>query len=175
MISLTAYKGIDVSKWQGEINWSKVKNAGIQFAMLRSSFGWGSSYKDKFFEYNYKHAKEVGVAVGAYHYAYATTPEEAIKEADWCYSVIKGKKFEYPIAYDMEENRIATLGKEKISAIEAQKDLIKRQNYSYFNTDGSLRTNAPDALRKQYNKLEKQNLDVRTITLGISLLDCIKK
>ena len=106
---MTVYKGIDVSKWQGEINWSKVKNSGIQFAMLRSSFGWGASYNDNFFEYNYKHAKEVGIAVGAYHYSYATTPEEAVKEADFCYSVIKGKRFEYPIAYDMEDNKVAAL------------------------------------------------------------------
>ena len=88
MMSLTAYKGIDVSKWQGEINWSKVKNAGIQFAMIRASFGW-DEYKDKFFEYNYKNAKEVGVAVGAYHYSYATTPEEAVKEADWSILISK--------------------------------------------------------------------------------------
>ena len=128
---MTAYKGIDVSKWQGEINWSKVKNAGIQFAMLRSSFGWGASYKDKFFEYNYKNAKEVGIAVGAYHYSYATTPEEAIKEADFCYSVIKGKKFEYPIAYDMEENRIASLGKEQISAI-AKAFCERMESYGYY-------------------------------------------
>ena len=77
---MNVYRGIDVSKWQGEINWSRVKNAGIDFAMLRSSFGWGESYKDKFFETNYKNAKKVGIAVGTYHYSYATTPEEAIKE-----------------------------------------------------------------------------------------------
>ena len=76
---MTVYKGIDVSKWQGEINWSRVKNSGIQFAMLRSSFGWGASYNDNFFEYNYRNAKDVGIAVGAYHFSYATTPEEAIK------------------------------------------------------------------------------------------------
>ena len=127
---MTAYKGIDVSKWQGEINWSKVKNAGIQFAMIRATFGWGE-YKDKCFEYNYKNAKEVGIAVGAYHYSYATTPEEAIKEADWCYSVIKGKKFEYPIAYDMEENKIASLGKEKVSAI-AKAFCERMESYGYY-------------------------------------------
>ena len=55
--------------------------------------------------------------MGAYHYSYATTVEDARKEADLCYSVIKGKKFEYPIAYDMEENRVSTLGKEKVSEI----------------------------------------------------------
>ena len=128
---MNVYRGIDVSKWQGEINWSRVKNAGIDFAMLRSSFGWGESYKDKFFETNYKNAKKVGIAVGTYHYSYATTPEEAIKEADFCHSVLKGKKFEYPIAYDMEENKVAALGKEKVSAI-AKAFCERMESYGYY-------------------------------------------
>ena len=128
---MKVYKGIDVSKWQGEINWSRVKNAGIEFAMLRSTFGWGESYKDKFFETNYKNAKKVGIAVGAYHYSYATTPEEAIKEADFCHSILKGKKFEYPIAYDMEENKVAILGKEKVSAI-AKAFCERMESYGYY-------------------------------------------
>lgn len=128
---MNVYKGIDVSKWQGEINWSRVKNAGIDFVMLRSSFGWGEGYKDKFFEVNYTNAKKVGIAVGAYHYSYATTPEEAVKEAEHCYAVLKGKKFEYPIAYDMEENKVAALGKEKVSAI-AKAFCEKMESYGYY-------------------------------------------
>lgn len=110
-------KGIDVSKWQGKIDWAKVKAYGIQFAMLRSSFGWGEKNKDVCFEENYANAKKAGVPIGAYHYSYAKTPEEAIKEADFCLSVLKGKTFEYPIAFDMEESSVAALGKEKVSAI----------------------------------------------------------
>lgn len=112
---MTPYKGIDVSKWQGEINWSKVKNSGIQFVMIRSSYGSGQ--EDICFKYNYDQAKRVGICVGAYHYSYATTPEEAVKEAEFCLSVLKGKKFEYPIAFDMEDSTLAALGKEKISEI----------------------------------------------------------
>ncbi len=114
---MEVYKGIDVSKWQGEINWSKVKNDGINFVMIRSSFGGTNGQKDLKFEYNYQKAKEVGINVGAYHFAYATTVGEAVKEAEYCLSVIKGKKFEYPIAYDLEDSRIQKLGKEKISEI----------------------------------------------------------
>ncbi len=128
---MSVYKGIDVSKWQGEINWSLVKNAGIQFAMIRSSFGWSAGQKDKFFETNYKGAKKVGIHVGAYHYAYATSVDEAIKEAEHCHSILKGKKFEYPIAYDMEENRISALGKEKVSAI-AKAFCEKMESYGYY-------------------------------------------
>lgn len=128
---MSVYTGIDVSKWQGEINWSLVKNAGIQFAMIRSSFGWGAGQKDKFFELNYKNAKNTGIYVGAYHYAYATSTEEAIKEADHCHSILKDKKFEYPIAYDMEENRISSLGKEKVSEI-AKAFCERMESYGYY-------------------------------------------
>lgn len=114
---MESYRGIDVSKWQGEINWSKVKNDGINFAMIRSSFGGTNGQRDLKFEYNYENAKDVGVNVGAYHFAYATTPKEAVKEAEYCLSVIKGKKFEYPIAYDLEDSKIQKLGKAKISEI----------------------------------------------------------
>lgn len=114
---METYRGIDVSKWQSDINWSKVKNSGINFVMIRSSFGGTDGQKDARFNSNYNKAKEVGLNVGAYHYAYATSVEEAKKEAQYCMSVLKGKKFEYPIAYDLEDARIEKLGKAKISAI----------------------------------------------------------
>ena len=128
---MAVYKGIDVSKWQGEIQWSLVRNAGIQFVMMRSSFGWGKGQKDKFFERNYAGAKSVGIPVGVYHYSYATTVEEARKEAELCYSVLKGKKLEYPVAYDMEENRVCALGKQKVSEI-AKAFCEKMESYGYY-------------------------------------------
>ncbi len=128
---MSVYKGIDVSKWQGRIDWALVKNDGIQFAMLRSSFGWGEGSKDFLFETNYENAKRVDMPVGVYHYSYARTPEEAIKEAEYCYSVIKGKTFEYPVAYDMEESGVANLGKARISAI-AKAFCEKMQDYGYY-------------------------------------------
>ncbi len=128
---MSVYKGIDVSKWQGRIDWPLVINDGIQFAMIRSTFGWGQGSKDILFETNYENARRVGMPVGAYHYSYARTPEEAVKEAEFCYSVIKEKKFEYPIAYDMEEPGVANLGKEKISAI-AKAFCEKMQSYGYY-------------------------------------------
>lgn len=125
------YKGIDVSKWQNEIDWLRVKNSGIQFAMIRASYGWGDSLVDGCFKVNYERAKRVGIAVGAYHYSYAMTPEEAVKEAEHCYNVIKGKTFEYPIAFDMEESRVASLGREKVSAI-AKAFCEKMESYGYY-------------------------------------------
>jgi GH25 family lysozyme M1 (1,4-beta-N-acetylmuramidase) len=125
------YSGIDVSKWQGRIDWSLVKNDGVQFAMIRSTFGWGQGSEDFLFKTNYENAKKVDMPVGVYHYSYARTPEEAVKEADFCHSVIKGKKFEYPVAYDMEEAGVASLGKERVSAI-AKAFCERMQSYGYY-------------------------------------------
>ena len=64
------YKGIDVSKWNGEIDWRKVKNAGIDFAIIREGYGKESPNQiDKKFEENYNGAKNNGVNVGVYHYS----------------------------------------------------------------------------------------------------------
>lgn len=125
------YKGIDVSKWQGDINWSKVKNSGIDFAMIREGFGWGDNQTDLKFEQNYENAKKAGVAVGAYHYSYAKTTQDAVKEAEFCHSNLKGKKFEYPIAYDMEETAVAALGREKVSEI-AKAFCEKMESLGYY-------------------------------------------
>jgi len=110
-------KGIDVSKWQGVIDWAKVKAAGIQFAMLRGGFGKTATQKDPKFELNYKNAKAVGMPIGVYHYSYAKSVEDAKKEAQFCLSYLKGKTFEYPIAFDIEDKSQADLGKEKLTAI----------------------------------------------------------
>lgn len=126
---MAVYKGIDVSRWQGEINWSLVRNAGIQFAMLRVTYG--TEGFDLYFRTNYPAARKVGIAVGAYHFAYALTPEQAVAEAEHCHSKLKGKKFEYPIAYDMEYSEMAKLGKEKVSAI-AKAFCEKMESYGYY-------------------------------------------
>lgn len=107
-------KGIDVSKWQGTINWTAVKAAGIQFALLRAGYGDTISYpyqKDETFEYNYSQCKKIGLSVGAYWYSYATTPEAARQEAKSCIATLKGKCFEYPIYFDCEEKSIFATGK----------------------------------------------------------------
>lgn len=109
--------GIDVSKWQGEIDWKKVKAAGVQFAILRDGYGRYPNQEDACFESNYKNAKDAGLYVGAYHYSYAKTVEEAKKEAAYCLSLLKGKVFDFPICYDLEDDSQAALSKEEISNI----------------------------------------------------------
>lgn len=106
--------GIDVSKWQGKIDWQKVKDAGIQFAILRAGYGDTLSYPsqlDETFEYNYSQCKRVGLPVGVYWYSYAVTSEMARQEAKSCIAVLQGKQFEYPIYYDVEEQRIFATGR----------------------------------------------------------------
>lgn len=109
--------GIDVSKHQGVIDWAKVKAANIAFAMIRAGYGKVSSQKDSKFEENYKNAKAVGIPVGAYHYSYAKTVEDAKKEAQVFLSWIAGKQFEYPVVFDIEDASQVNLGKQLISDI----------------------------------------------------------
>lgn len=98
----TPIKGIDVSSWQGHIDWAKVKAAGVKFAILRAGYGRYSSQKDARFEEYYAGCKANGIPVGVYWASYAVTAEDAVKEAQACLECIKGKSFEYPIAYDYE-------------------------------------------------------------------------
>ncbi len=108
-------KGIDVSKWQGVINWDKVAGSGIQFAMIRSSFG--SSSTDPYYETNYTGAKASGIAVGVYHYSYATTVAKAATEVQFLISKLQGKQFEYPICVDIEDSSMSTLSKKALTDI----------------------------------------------------------
>ncbi|MCI2154986.1 MAG: hypothetical protein LKK26_09635 [Solobacterium sp.] len=100
-VILMAIKGIDVSKWQGAIDFQKVKNSGIEFVIIR--VGYGTSGKDAYFETNYKKAKAAGLHVGAYWYSYANGFKEAGKEADAFLRALAGKQFDYPVYLDMEE------------------------------------------------------------------------
>lgn len=108
-------KGIDVSKHQGKIDWKKVKNAGAEFVMIRAGYGRYNNQKDPQFEANYAGAKAVGLPVGAYHYSYAKTVEQAKSEAQTFLGWIKGKTFEFPVAFDIEDNSQVNLGKQLIS------------------------------------------------------------
>lgn len=104
-------KGIDVSYAQGNIDFSKIDKNQVQFAIIRSSFGWEANQKDNQFERNYSGFKKLGIPVGAYHYSYAKTKEQAIKEAKYCLECIKGKSFDLPVFIDMEERSCAAAGK----------------------------------------------------------------
>lgn len=98
-------RGIDVSKWQGTIDWKKVKASGVDFVIIRA--GYGMNVDPRFFE-NYAGAKAAGLNVGAYWYSYALSRQAAEIEAECCKRTLAGKSFEMPIYYDIEEpNQLA--------------------------------------------------------------------
>lgn len=109
-------KGIDVSVWNGKIDWAKAKED-IDFAILRAGFGKYTSQKDGQFEKNYSGCKETHIPIGAYWYSYATTVEDAKREAQACIEVLKDKEFDMPIWYDIEENNTFKTGKTNVSKI----------------------------------------------------------
>ena len=97
--------GIDVSKWQGDIDFSKLKNAGVEFVIIRvgSSNGInGENFVDSKFVQNIENANSVGIPVGVYFYSYANSVDRAVSDAKWIIDQIKDYKVELPIAFDWE-------------------------------------------------------------------------
>lgn len=148
------YKGIDVSEHQGNINWQKVKNTKqVDFAILRAGYGKEISQKDKQFENNYKGCKENNIPCGVYWYSYATDEESAKKEAATCIEAIKGKQFEYPIYFDVEENRQFALGSAKVSSIIATFcNELEKAGYwvGLYMSASPLSNYATDYIKKRY-------------------------
>ena len=109
--AITKYKndetilGIDVSSFQGEINWEKVKNTGVEFAIIRLGFGYTVNNElvlDKYFKENLQHAKEQGLKVGVYFYTYANTLEEIEEQAKFIVKNLDGVDLELGVAFDWE-------------------------------------------------------------------------
>ena len=99
-------KGIDVSYCQNEVDWDAAKASGlVDFAILRAGYGKEANQVDTQFNRNYAACKRLGIPVGVYWYSYATTAAEAEQEAKVCLQTIRGKQFEYPVAFDIEEAR----------------------------------------------------------------------
>ena len=99
--------GIDVSKYQGDIDWPTVAQNNY-FTIIRAGFGAGNI--DEYYEINYENAKATGVKVGAYWYAYALSVDEAAVEAYSFVQALQGKQFEWPVYYDIEEKDIFHAG-----------------------------------------------------------------
>lgn len=115
-------KGIDVSEHNGSIDFSKVKNDGIEFVILR--LGWignkNNHTLDKKFEENYKNAKAVGLKLGCYIYSYVENWEAMDNAISWVSSKITDKSFEYPIFLDLEDNQISSLSKDTLTNLAVQ-------------------------------------------------------
>ncbi len=84
--------GIDVSEYQGEIDWEKVKNAGIDFAILRAGYGSSPANADVSFSFNISQANKNGILTGAYWYSYALNGQAALSEAKLCVNILEEHK-----------------------------------------------------------------------------------
>lgn len=114
-ISGAITRGIDVSEWQGVIDWKKVRNSDIDFAFVRVAYGTG--YIDKQYAANMKNAEAAGVPVGTYIYSTATTTEGALKEAKLVISKMRGYKVSYPVVFDLEYSKMGQLSKSQVAKL----------------------------------------------------------
>ncbi len=112
--------GIDVSKWQGRIDWKKVKSSGIDFAIIRIGYRGenGKLYKDSCADYNIQQADKNGILIGVYFFSTAVSKQEAIEEANWVADAVKSYPISYPIVWDCEgygeqTSRMYSLSKEQ--------------------------------------------------------------
>lgn len=97
-------QGIDVSHWQGVIDWNKVKHAGIEFAIIKVGGSDAGFYKDSAFERNYAGAKAAGLKVGAYYFVgkYCTSSIDGMADAQRFVKLVEGKDFDLPLFIDIE-------------------------------------------------------------------------
>ena len=100
-------KGIDVYRGQGNIDWSSVRDSGVQFVILKAGGSDDGFYTDAAFERNYAGAKAAGIAVGAYYYVGRkfTSKADGVADAERFAKIIEGKQFEYPVYIDLEATR----------------------------------------------------------------------
>ena len=176
-------QGVDTSKWNHEygaslediksLDWAALKAAGVDFVILKAGSTNGI---DPAFELDYREAKAAGLQVGAYFYAYSTTPEATLADAEMLLTWLEGKQFELPIYFDMEETSMMSLGGEWLTEL-CRLFLERLWEAGYY---GALYTNT----EWLYNLLDtdwvKENLDVwyarYTVTLpegqeGFALTD----
>lgn len=136
--------GIDVSEHNGSINWSNVKAAGVQFAIIRA--GYGTKAVDSTFAANTKGAIAAGIPIGVYWFSYALNAAAAKQEAQKCIETIKGLKITLPVFFDFEYDTVrygkdngVTLGREAFNShAVAFCEAVKAAGYKagvYYNLD----------------------------------------
>jgi|GEM_PF-3239504 len=147
-LSTPSVLGIDVSVWQGDIDWEQVKAAGVEFAMIRA--GWRGSEQgvlaeDTYAQINYSGAAAAGVQVGAYFFSQAISVEEATEEANYLLSIIKDWNVEMPVVFDWEyiddTSRTGSVDARTLTdCTKAFCDTVAKAGYQpmvYFNTNHS--------------------------------------
>ena len=123
-------RGIDVSAWQGTIDWETVANYGMDFAILRITEA--GNVIDSCFEKNYSGCQKHNIPTGAYKYSYAMTVAEIQSEARKVVKVLNGRKLQYPVWLDLEWNNQRSLGAEQIHKLtEAFEKIITAAGYKF--------------------------------------------
>lgn len=122
-------KGIDVAKWQGTINWTKVKESGVQFAILKIIDKSGNT--EGAFERNYSGAVGQNIPIGVYNYSYATTVSKAQADAAKVIRAIAGRKLQCKVWLDVEDVCQQGLGRRLIDIINAYKSVIETAGYEF--------------------------------------------
>jgi lysozyme len=158
------YPGMDVSEWQGDIDFEAVRESGVETVYIRA--GEGSDYIDRYFESNYEKASAAGLKIGFYHYVTAANPAEAAKQARFFYSLIEGKSFDCYPAMDFESfpgldrdaiNAIASAYLDTLSNLLNYRPAIYSDAYNAANTwDASL--TAYPLWVAEYGVMQPQNL-----------------
>lgn len=132
--NMTTY-GIDVSAYQGVVDWSSVADSGVNFAMLRIITGSSSNSTtlDTQFENNYRRARRNGIKVGVYRYSYATTASAARREARKIIEALDGRTLDYPVALDMEASSVlnSTSKSDRTRIVRAFKEEIESAGYRF--------------------------------------------
>lgn len=127
---MAEYKGIDVSAWQGVIDWKTVADYGMDFAILRITEA--GNVIDSCFEKNYSGCQKHNIPTGAYKYSYAMTVAEIQSEARKVVEVLNGRKLQYPVWLDLEWNNQRSLGAEQIHKLaEAFEKIIAAEGYKF--------------------------------------------
>lgn len=164
-------KGIDISSWQGDINWEKVKNSDIDFVMIRCGLRGLTSdniLEDSKFRYNIEQANKYDIPVGIYFFSTAINEIEVLEEASFVLNLIKDYKITYPVAYDFEtfhKNRA-----EGVSDLKINKNALKFLDYIrghgyyaiLYGNQGTLNKNWNTSYLKDYDVWLAQYIDTAT-------------
>lgn len=151
---MATYEGIDVSQHNGSIDFNKVKAAGKSFVMIRAGYGRYLKQKDPLFEQNYTRAKAAGMHIGAYWYSYATNVSQAQEEARVFLQVISGKSFDYPLAFDIEDQtQVGLSTATKNAIIDAFCKAIEKAGYYclLYSYESFLSSQISASTRNQYD------------------------
>lgn len=95
--------GIDVSAWQTNVDYEKVREQGCEFVLMRMGYCYSEITKDDYYEQNIKNASAAGLDIGVYFYTTANTEEKARNQAKWIVEQLDGRELDYPVAFDWEE------------------------------------------------------------------------